>query len=224
MTNEEFIKKAIEISNEPTRYAKGTFGQSCTQSFINQKRAQYPAWYTISRCNSLLQSAPCKLFDCCGLIKAICWGYPNTVYTSNGMPDLSDQGIWDKMLEGRSHDFTKIEPGAILHIKGHVGIYIGDGEAIEATMSFGSKVVRSTVSNIKSGKNMRKWTEYGYLKTISREISEPYQGFEMDYVIKRGDTLTSIAAKHGMTWQELWKKNPQIKNPDLIYVGQTIHL
>ena len=44
------------------------------------------------------------------------------------------------------------------------------------------------------------------------------------YTVAYGDTLSSIAAKHGMTWQELWKKNPEIKNPDLIYVGQTIHL
>jgi|GEM_PF-7115775 len=43
------------------------------------------------------------------------------------------------------------------------------------------------------------------------------------YVIKRGDTLSSIAAKYKTTWQKLQKLN-NIKNPNLIYAGQTIRV
>lgn len=41
--------------------------------------------------------------------------------------------------------------------------------------------------------------------------------------VVRGDTLSSIASRFGTTWQELWNLNPEIKNPDLIYVGQEIN-
>lgn len=44
------------------------------------------------------------------------------------------------------------------------------------------------------------------------------------YKVVKGDTLSSIAAEHKMTLAQVQKLNPQIKNPDLIYPGQIIHL
>jgi len=41
------------------------------------------------------------------------------------------------------------------------------------------------------------------------------------YVVKKGDTLSGIAKKYGTTWQKLKKVN-NIKNANLIYVGQKI--
>lgn len=43
------------------------------------------------------------------------------------------------------------------------------------------------------------------------------------YVVKRGDTLSSIAAKYGTTYQVLAKRNG-ISNPNLIKVGQQIKI
>lgn len=43
------------------------------------------------------------------------------------------------------------------------------------------------------------------------------------YTVERGDTMSSIAKENGMTLQELSKANPQIKNVNLIYVGQNIN-
>lgn len=42
------------------------------------------------------------------------------------------------------------------------------------------------------------------------------------YYAQRGDTLRKIAAKFGTTVNELIRLNPQIYNPNLIYVGQAI--
>jgi LysM repeat protein len=42
------------------------------------------------------------------------------------------------------------------------------------------------------------------------------------YVVKRGDTLAAIAAAQHVTLQALMRANPQIKNPNLILVGQRI--
>jgi LysM repeat protein len=44
------------------------------------------------------------------------------------------------------------------------------------------------------------------------------------YHVKSGDTLGKIAARHGVSWKRLWAANPSVSNPNLIYVGQTLHL
>lgn len=45
----------------------------------------------------------------------------------------------------------------------------------------------------------------------------------MNYTIQSGDTLSSIAARNGMSWQQLYEANKSsISNPNLIYTGQSI--
>ena len=43
-------------------------------------------------------------------------------------------------------------------------------------------------------------------------------------LLKRGDTLFSIARENDLTVEELLKLNPQIKNPDTIYAGDEINI
>lgn len=45
-----------------------------------------------------------------------------------------------------------------------------------------------------------------------------------DYTVKKGDTLTAIAKAYGTTVKALLEANPQIKNPNLIKVGQVIKI
>lgn len=44
------------------------------------------------------------------------------------------------------------------------------------------------------------------------------------YIIKKGDTLSKIAKANGITLATLLRLNPQITNPNKIYVGQEIKL
>jgi len=46
----------------------------------------------------------------------------------------------------------------------------------------------------------------------------------MSYVVKSGDTLGAIASRHDTTVQAILAANPQIKNPNAIFVGQQINL
>ncbi|SEM21626.1 N-acetylmuramoyl-L-alanine amidase [Mesobacillus persicus] len=43
------------------------------------------------------------------------------------------------------------------------------------------------------------------------------------YTVEKGDTMTKIARENGLTLQELAQANPQIKDLDRIFVGQTVH-
>lgn len=48
-----------------------------------------------------------------------------------------------------------------------------------------------------------------------------------EYTITRGDTLWGISSKEVIDpflWPKIWKENPAIKNPDLIYPGQKIKI
>ncbi len=48
-----------------------------------------------------------------------------------------------------------------------------------------------------------------------------------DYIVKKGDTLWNISSKEvsdPFLWPKIWKENPVIKNPDLIYPGQTVKI
>lgn len=48
-----------------------------------------------------------------------------------------------------------------------------------------------------------------------------------EYIIQKGDTLWGISEKHyndTFLWPKLWKFNPEIENPDLIYPGTKIRI
>ena len=236
MTNKEFVNKLLDIrKNYITAYAKGTFGQKATNSFIDAKQQQYPSWYTKARV-SYLKSLPddARLFDCCGLIKGVLWGFPNLVYTSNGVPEMDDSGVW-KACNEQSKDFSNIQEGEILWIKGHVGVYIGNGKAIECTNQWSDNVQITAVLNIGkiTGLNGRKWTAHGKLKYIDYNASVPTpqkpdtQTETSDksvYYVKKGDTLSAIAKAHNMSLAKLVSYNPQIRDINRINIGDKIYL
>ncbi|MET8684857.1 LysM peptidoglycan-binding domain-containing protein [Streptomyces sp. NPDC004732] len=44
------------------------------------------------------------------------------------------------------------------------------------------------------------------------------------YKVKKGDSLTKIAARHGVSYKALIAANKQIRNPNMIYVNQTVNI
>ncbi|PSR21091.1 MAG: peptidoglycan-binding protein [Sulfobacillus benefaciens] len=49
-------------------------------------------------------------------------------------------------------------------------------------------------------------------------------GYSGSYTVQKGDTLSGIAAKYGVSLSALEAANPQITNPNQIYPGETIHV
>lgn len=68
--------------------------------------------------------------------------------------------------------------------------------------------------------------DYAAQKPLSKQqsVSQNNASQTDEYTVKRGDTLTEIAVKTGQNLQQLLKKNPQIKNPNLIRIGQHIEI
>lgn len=52
----------------------------------------------------------------------------------------------------------------------------------------------------------------------------PTSGSSNGYIVRAGDTLSDIAARHGVSLSALERANPQILHPDLIHPGQHINL
>ena len=63
----------------------------------------------------------------------------------------------------------------------------------------------------------------GEVSTGSTATTQPSTGSETVYVVKKGDTLSSIASKYGTTYQKLAEYNG-IANPNVISVGQKIKI
>jgi hypothetical protein len=45
-----------------------------------------------------------------------------------------------------------------------------------------------------------------------------------DHIVQYGDTLKSIAAKHGVSMEDIVAANPHVLNPDVIYPGDVVHV
>lgn len=67
---------------------------------------------------------------------------------------------------------------------------------------------------------------YYTVSDSSRGFADKYEAAPRQSVtVAQGDTLSSISAKvYGSqgSWRTLWKENPQVKNPDILSVGQTL--
>lgn len=59
------------------------------------------------------------------------------------------------------------------------------------------------------------------IQTEIVEILKPKQE-DKTHKVKQGDTLTKVAKKHKTTVERLFYKNKQIKNPDILEVGETL--
>jgi hypothetical protein len=170
------------IASTKTVYLWGTFGAPLTNNLITQKAKQYPSWYSTQK-QTKFKSLVGKgyfAFDCVGLIKGILWGwignaenYGGAKYTANKVPDI-DANAMIKMCNHVSMDFDNIIPGEVVWLKGHIGIYIGDGAVVECTPGFKDGVQITALENIGEikGLNSRKWTSHGQLPWINYQVKD----------------------------------------------------
>ena len=114
--------------------------------------------------------------------KGILWGwngnknayYGGAKYASNGVPDVSADGMITKCYDVSTTNWDKMAIGEGLWMPGHWGVYIGNGLAVECTTAWDCCVQITAVGNIgsKSGYHTRRWTKHGKLPWIDYVESE----------------------------------------------------
>lgn len=218
MNNNEFISKLKEIANMNTVYMWGCFGQKVTESVISAKAKQYPSWYTPARQSKFrnLIGKNYYGFDCVCLIKGILWGFPNTKYATNGVPDIGADTMINR-CNNISTDFGNIIPGEAVWLGGHIGVYIGNGQVVECTPIWKDGVQITQLSQ-------RKWLKHGklpYIEYVANNIENTQVTSGNVYVVVKGDTLTKIANQFGTTVQAIANANG-IVNVNLINIGQRL--
>lgn len=177
MTGKELAQTARKIATEcKTLYVSGGWGQPATPA--NKTRAINQYQYNRNIANKIRAvSSDTFFFDCVCLIKGILWGFSfnpghgngGAAYASNGVPDVGE-GTMINMCREVTTDFRNIPPeiGEAVYMYGHIGIYIGDGLAVECTPAWNDCVQITAVGNMggKAGYNTRNWLKHGKLPWV----------------------------------------------------------
>ena len=191
MTNKELAAKLIDVAkNYKTLYIMGCFGAPMTAS--NKKRyTQNHSYNRQPERTAMINAASADTFgfDCVCLIKGLLWGwngnknavYGGATYTSSGVPDIgADQMI--KVCKNVTTDFSKIEVGEAVWLEGHIGVYVGDGLAVECTPRWANKVQITACNRNVSGYNRRNWTKHGklpYVEYVADATTPPVETTEI---------------------------------------------
>ena len=180
MTGQELANKCIDVAkNYKTLYVMGCFGAPMTAA----NKTRYCNNHSYNKAadrTAMIQAASADTFgfDCVCLIKGLLWGwngdasktYGGAKYTTNGVPDIgADQMI--KVCKDVSTDFSKIEVGEAVWCSGHIGIYVGDGLAVECTPRWENNVQITACNQSKAGYNRRNWVKHGKLPYVSYPAS-----------------------------------------------------
>lgn len=228
MKSSDFIKMLVTSHNVPNRYSN-----------------KYPrnlGYYDGSKYS----------FDCWNLIKVVLSGWKPTGIKGDYIKpsqlitgDVDGKTLLSRCTK-RSKDFSKISIlGTYLYLASdpHSGIYIGDTvidgktyNVIECTNnSWGNGVLYTYVDTdgtrrrYKGSKSTKlKWSEYGlltpYVEYEVQPVKEEPKPVQNVYYVKKGDTLSGIAKKNGMSLAKLVSYNPQIKDINKINIGDKIYL
>lgn len=158
-TNTGLVEYAKAQLGKP--YWWGTFGQRATPALLAQKRQQYPDAYGSYGSECAAQYGQ-RVHDCVGLIKGYLWSdTPDSAPVYDSRQDVAVSGLYNVCREHGSIGTMPDEAGVCVFMAnmGHVGVYIGNGEVVEA-MGHAYGVVKTKLSG-------RGWAYWGKPRWIS---------------------------------------------------------
>lgn len=237
MNNIEFANKAREIAtNYKTLYVLGCFGSPLNST--NKKRYTNNYEYnrkSVRKEKILNASTDTFGFDCVCLIKGILWGWNGNInhtyggakYASNNVLDISSDQIMN-YCNFVSTDFSNIEIGEIVHLPGHVGIYVGAGLIVECTPIWKDGVQLTALLNInsKTGYTGRTWSRHGKLKWIEYVNDNSIQNkLSIECLAKEviqglwgnGEERKQRLINAGYNYEEVQRKVNELLNNNLYY-------
>lgn len=78
-----------------------------------------------------------------------------------------------KVCKNVTTDFSRIEVGEAVWMEGHIGVYVGDGLAVECTPRWKNKVQITACNRNVSGYDRRNWTKHGKLPYVEYKTETP---------------------------------------------------
>lgn len=157
----DLVTYAIHAWESGWGYVWGTYGNVLTDSLFSYKLEQYPDG--VGNYESFIEAnwVGGRTTDCVGLIKGYGWLDPDTLtiqYATNGMPDCGANQMYRSASVSGTIDTIPEIPGLAVWCEGHIGVYIGNGEVIEA---MGTKygVVKTKLAD----RNWTHWLEVEYI-------------------------------------------------------------
>ena len=153
-------------------YVYGTYGNILTEELLQDRASMFGEHVTgfedFIRENWMRR----RTADCVGLIKGYGWYNPDSgeiEVGTNGMADVTANGMFDAATVKGTIDTIPEVPGLAVWQDGHIGIYIGNGEVIEA-MGTEQGVVKTTLPS-----GWTHWLEIPYISyaTTEEPTTEP---------------------------------------------------
>lgn len=136
-------------------YVWGTFGKVLTPALFAAKLKQYPDGVGSYSGFIQRQYLGKRTADCVGLIKGYYWGGGY-----DGNTDVTADGMWERATEKGSIESMPDTLGICVCMKGHIGVYIGGGQVIEAHGTT-SGVIQTP---LKGGTPWTRWCKCPYIE------------------------------------------------------------
>lgn len=216
-TNTGLVSYAKAQLGNPYWY--GCFGQKSTKDLYNAKKKQYPNYYTWTCPSAQLNK---KVHDCVGLIKGYLWCESATGTPKyNVKQDVSANGMYSKCTKkGKIATLPEVA-GVLVFMDKHVGVYIGNGEVIEARgHAYG--VVKTKLKD-------RPWKTWGYCpyitydekKVESKPTEKPSADSKIYYKKYTGKSMSIVDALNsiGVNSSYINRKKIAKANGIKLYVG-----
>ena len=169
--NLDLVQWAIVAEKAGWGYVWGACGQVLTESALASKVSQYPNEVGGQEDFIRTHWLGRRCADCVGFIKGYGWLNVETheiEYGTNGMPDIGADAMYDNAAEKGTIDTTPELPGLAVWHEGHIGIYIGNGEVIEA-MGTRYGVVRTRLAD----RGWTHWLKIPYINYLETEEGTP---------------------------------------------------
>ena len=158
--------KEYAIAQLGRPYWWGTFGQVADGALYAKKKKQYPRKYIEA---DYPKQYGQRVHDCVGLIKGYRWSdTPESTPKYVGAQDVAVEGLYAQCTQRGAITSLPEKPGVCVFMAGlgHVGVYIGNGEVVEA-MGHAYGVVKTKVAG-------RGWAYWGMPDWISYDDASEY--------------------------------------------------
>ena len=161
------VRWAIQAHNNGWGYVYGTYGNVLNENLLQDRASVFggevTSYMDFIRENWLGN----RTADCVGLIKGYGWYDAESdkiSVGSNGMKDVTANGMFEASVVKGTIDTIPEVPGLAVWSDGHIGIYIGNGEVVEAM-----NTLRGVTRTKLAGREWTHWLQVPYISYVEEK-------------------------------------------------------